>query len=258
MGHMRLGTLPATQPWKDVVRLITDGADVAEVAEATLRAAQRALGTVENDAGFREAVHLMVQLAVAGATKDAAGHLAGVGVELGEGGSVAEVAAALTEALDRKMDGRGRRSDWGEMARGALVATMSEYLTAKGAPLFEARREDLTAALAPLRKDFGGFGRKFFGEFTNKVLNYFLSKTLGAQVGQRFVTTNQLAVFKDGMQRHCTEASLIVEDFCGGWLAKSQRENGADISREDAGKLGWNAGRKMQLELEERNKRNGN
>jgi hypothetical protein len=234
-----------------------EGAGAAMVAEATLRAAQRALANVEKDAGFREAVHLMIQLAVAGTTKDAAGHLAGVGVELAEGGSVADVAAALTEALDAKMDGKGRRSDWGEMARGALVATVSEYLTAQGAPLFEAKREELTATLAPLREDFAGFGRKFFGEFTNKVLNYFLSKTLGAQVGQGFVTTNQLALFKDGMRRHCTEASLIVEDFCGGWLAKKQWQNGGDISREDAGKLGWNAVRKMQLELEERNKGNG-
>jgi hypothetical protein len=260
VGHMKLGPLPATRPWKEVVRQIADGADVPQVAEATLRAAQRALGTVEGDAGFREAVYLMAELAVAGTTVDAAEHLAGIGVEIGDSGSPAEVGAAVSEALDRRMEGKGERSDWGEMARSALVSTVIEYLTSQGASLFEASRADLTGTLAPLHreKQFGEIGRRFFGTFTNEVLNYFLSKTLGAHVGQRFVTTNQLAVFKDGMRRHCDEAAVIVEKFCGQWLAKCRREHGGRVSREQAEKLGWNSVRKLQLELEERNRNNGN
>jgi hypothetical protein len=158
------------------------------------------------------------------------------------------------------MEGKGQRSDWGEMARGALVSTVTEYLTGQGASLFEASRADLTGTLAPLHreKQFGEMGRRFFGTFTNEMLNYFLSKTLGAHVGQRFVTTNQLAVFKDGMRKHCAETAVIVEKFCGQWLAKCRRENNGQVSRDDAGKLGWNAVRKMQLELEERNRNNGN
>ena len=262
MGHQRLGGLPVTQPWKKVVRLIADGADVAKVADATLEAAQRALSAAQNDPGFREAVHLMVQLALAGTTKDAAAHLAAAGVELADGGSVADLAAGLAEALDRRMEGKGQRSDWGEMAKGALVATVSEFLTAQGMPLFDAKREDLTAQLGPLHreKEFSAFGRKFFGRLTGDFLDYFLSKTLGTEVGagHRFVTTNQVAQFRDGMRKHCGEASQIVESFCGEWLSKHRLEENGNISRESAEGFGWNAVRKMQLELAERNKPDGN
>jgi hypothetical protein len=64
---MRLiGKLPSTWVWKEVVRLLGVGANVEKVADATLQAAQKALGRVAEDAGFREAAYLLVNLAVAG------------------------------------------------------------------------------------------------------------------------------------------------------------------------------------------------
>src|SRR5689334_23238548 len=136
MGHMRInGRLPMTEPWRKVVEPIATGADVGEVADATLRAAQVALGAVSEDPGFREAMHMIVQLAQAGRSEDAAAYLESWGVEVGDG-SLPSVVSAVGEALDDKMDGKGRRSDWGEMARLALVSTLSDYLTREGTPLF--------------------------------------------------------------------------------------------------------------------------
>jgi len=82
MGHFRIGALVKTRPWRAVVDLITAGADAATVAEATMRASQKALEYVQEDAGFREAVHLLVQLGVAASKDDPAAHLVGIGVDL--------------------------------------------------------------------------------------------------------------------------------------------------------------------------------
>jgi hypothetical protein len=47
MGHVRIGAaLPATRPWKEVVGLVPEGANVAQVAEATARALELALNEV--------------------------------------------------------------------------------------------------------------------------------------------------------------------------------------------------------------------
>src|SRR2546422_3669561 len=54
MGHIRIGTLPATRRWKDVVGLVAEGAEVSRVAEATTHAWQLAFDKVRNDAGFRK------------------------------------------------------------------------------------------------------------------------------------------------------------------------------------------------------------
>ena len=49
MGHIRLGLLPRTRAWKEVVGLIVAGADVSQVAAATINAAEKAFSFVLND-----------------------------------------------------------------------------------------------------------------------------------------------------------------------------------------------------------------
>ena len=43
MGHMRLGDLPRTRKWQQVVGLIEGGAGTAQLANATISAAERGL-----------------------------------------------------------------------------------------------------------------------------------------------------------------------------------------------------------------------
>ena len=56
MGHIRLGQLPRTRKWRDVVELVAVGADVSQVANATIRAADSAFSFVNNDSGYNQAV----------------------------------------------------------------------------------------------------------------------------------------------------------------------------------------------------------
>lgn len=76
MGHMRIGTLPATEPWNGVVGRIGVGAAAPEVADATMGAARKVFVAVGEDAGFRQASYLLVDLALAGNKADAAKQLA--------------------------------------------------------------------------------------------------------------------------------------------------------------------------------------
>ena len=160
------------------------------------------------------------------------------------------------------MEEKGERSDWGEIAKGGAGGDGIRLpdRARDAAVRREARGFDGPAwAVAP-GEGVWRVWRKFFGRLTCEFLNYFLSKTLGTEVGEghRFVTTNQVAQFKDGMRKHCEEASLIVESFCGEWLSKHRFEEKGNISRESSEGFGWNAIRKIQLELAERNTLDGN
>jgi hypothetical protein len=261
MGHSRIGTLPRTRDWDAVVDYIATGAKVATVAEKTLVAAQKALGTTKGDAGFREAVYLLAQIGLAGGAKDAAAYLEAQGVELKDGYSAADLVTALYAAVDERMEGRGQRHDWGELARGALVTAVSATLKADGEGLFDASRETLTAELRPLHREkgFGELGRTFFASLASKTLNYFLSKTLGTHVGagRQFPTMKEFSEFKKAMGQHCNEAAVIVEKFSGQWLQKRIRKDGGVVTRETAERFGAHAIKKMQLELAARAGRHG-
>jgi hypothetical protein len=261
MGHSRIGTLPKTREWREVVDFIANGANVAAVADKALVAAQKALLTTKGDLGFREAVHLLAQLGAAARSEDPAAHLEGLGVELRDGYSAVDLVTALSAAVDRRMEGRGQRSDWGEMAKGALVTAVTESMRHTEARLFDPTRQDLNADLQRFRteKGFGILGRAFFGAMSGRVLNYFLTKSLGTHVGagQRFATMKEFSEFRKAMATHNGEASQIVEKYSGQWLQKQFRECPTGITRDAAEGFGAHAIHKMQLELAARAGRNG-
>lgn len=53
MGHSRIGKLPATYKWREVMNLIGTGADVRDVAAATADAAAKSLSEASNDPVLR-------------------------------------------------------------------------------------------------------------------------------------------------------------------------------------------------------------
>jgi hypothetical protein len=258
MGHARLGRLPKTRTWQQVIDLIANGADVNRIAEAVMRASEKALSTVQNDAGFQEAVHLLTQLAIAASKPDPAGHLSSVGLFIPKDASLAVVALAVSEAMDKSLDGTGQRSDFGEMAQLSLVKSVTQHLKSQLPTLFATTGEDVSAAIHGLRKEnaFGELSRGFFANMTNACMGYFLSKTLSTHIGegQRFATTNQVALFEAAMKTHCAEASVIVEKFSAQWFSKHRFEEGGNISRKSAGGFGWFALEKIRSELRARSK----
>jgi hypothetical protein len=237
-----------------VVGLITAGADVSQIANATIRAADKAFSFVLNDEGFTEAVWLMTQLAIAAKKDNFNDHLQSVGINLPQDTSLPDVAAAVAEAMDRKLESNGSRSDLGEMSQRALVGALVEHISPK-LPLFAPDTSDVQAALASLgkKREFGELSRTFFAKLTNESMNYFLSKTLATHLGegQRFATMNEMGQFEKALTTHCKEASLIVEQFSADWFSKHKYEEGGDISRESSNGFASYALKKMKDELKE-------
>lgn len=170
MGHVRLGSLPRSRAWKEVVGLITAGADVSQIANATIRAADKAFTFVLNDKGFTEAVWLMTQLAIAAKKENLGEHLQSLGVNLPQDTSLPDLAAAVSEALDNKLESNGGRSDLGEMSQRALVGALVEHISPKLPSLFAPGPDDVRAALAALgkKREFGELSRTFFAKLTQR------------------------------------------------------------------------------------------
>src|SRR5205823_8033837 len=142
MGHIRLGTLPATRRWSGVIGLVAEGAEASRVAEATTDAWQLAFNKIRDDAGFREAVWLLSQLGVAGKSADPGGKLSSAGLEVGQAASVVEVAMALNDAMERRIENARQRSDFGELAQRALVSAVTEHLQREMPTLLQSNAAD--------------------------------------------------------------------------------------------------------------------
>ncbi|MCC9609377.1 hypothetical protein LOC68_05515 [Blastopirellula sp. JC732] len=238
MGHTRLGALPRTRAWRDVVQLIAAGADTAQVAEATIRAAEKSFSFVQDDCGYNHAVWLLTQLGLAGRSSDPVGYLREHGVNIPENSSITEVVVGLSEALDNATYQEITRSDLGDLAQRALcdavVTRMEPKLQQQS--LFDTRADDIKAALSDFskEKEFAHLSREFYSRLTCESMNYFLSRTLATHLGdgQRFATMNQMAEFDNALETHCREASKIVEQYSGEWFSLHVYQEHGAISRD--------------------------
>lgn len=252
MGHIRLGELPRTRKWQQVVALLDGGAGAAQLANATLTAAEKGLNLAAEDKGLVETVWLLTQLPLAARSDDFAKSLRRIGLDVSDSPGLMEIVGKLSRAIDGRLAYNTGRTDLGEMAQMAAAETITDVIGSKAQGLFETAPSDIREAFAGLAtyKRFSGFARDFFGRLTYKCLDYFLSRAYPEHVGEgrRFATLAQQSEFTHALELHCREASRIVEEFCGGWFSKTNWEKG-DISRKSAAGFAHVAMQKLVAEL---------
>jgi hypothetical protein len=237
MGHIRLGGLPRTRKWSQVVGLIKGGAGTAQIAKATINAAEKALGNAAKDDGVVETIWLLTKLPLAARSEDFAEALRQCGLWVSDSPGLMEIAGAISDTIDTKIPNCKGRTDLGEMAQMAAVETLTEVIGQRTRGLFGTTSDDIKQAFSKLatNKQFSIFAKDFFARFTNKCMNYFLSRTLSHYVGegQRFTTLSEQGEFTKAFETHCREAARIVEELSGDWFSKKKWETRGAISRED-------------------------
>lgn len=254
MGHLRLGDLPRTRKWQQVVGLIDGGAGAAQIANATITAAEKGLNLAAEDNGLVETIWLLTQIPLAARSDNFAVALRSAGLDVSDAPSLLEVVGAFSDAVDQRLARSGGRTDLGEMAQMAAAETISKVIGPRTQSLFGTTAEDIQRAFSRLatNRQFSIFARDFFTRLTERCLDYFLSRAFAHHVGEqrRFTTLAQHAEFSRALKQHCYEASRIVEDFSGGWFSKTNWEKGG-ISRTEAAGFAHVAMEKMCSELRE-------
>lgn len=259
MGHIRLGALPKTRNWLAVVELLNLGATVEDIAGATALAAEAELRNAATDPAFEYTVWLLTQLPLAARSDQFSERLVELGFEAGSEQSVLELLSSFSQAIAAHVGQPSNRRDLGDLARDAAVESLAGILTSGPASLFDAESETLQRDLAKLATitNFSRLARDFFARLTQKTLEYYLSRALPEQAGSndQFGTVDKLIDFRIALEKHCREASEIVEDFAGGWYSKKRLRD--DLTPESARNFGSYALKKMRDELRARRAAHG-
>ena len=260
MGHIRLGALPKTQKWKQVVNLVAGGADVEHIAAASADAAEHGLERASQDEGLAHAFWLLTQIPQAARKSNFSERLWELGLTVSSSKpTLLEIVAAFTSAVDRHVREHGKRSDLGEMAQHAASETLASLAGRELPSLFEPTAADVQQALAKLgRSDrFSIVARDFFSRLTNRSLGYFLSRELSKHVGpnKRFAAINEHGNFNAALDLHCREASRIIKEISSGWYGKTLQQE-RQITRDEARKFAYIAFKKLRAELRKRREAN--
>jgi hypothetical protein len=228
VGHIRLGKLPRGRKWKQVVELLRTGGSVDELAAATAHAAEREIASAKNDPVFAQAVWLLTQLPLAARSPDYEEQLAALGIAPGAEQSPLALIAAASHAIDRGGPESPGRTDLGDLARQAATESLAAFLTSKGPGFFDTPADALKRELARLgtKANFAALARDFFARLTLKTIEYYVSRELPNHIGQggSLASIDHQIAFRQALEQHCREASLIVEAFAGGWYSKASYE----------------------------------
>ncbi len=249
MGHIHLGVLPNTLKWREVVRLIEEDGNSDDVIAATAVAAEGDLRRAADDAVFVESVRLLLTLPQAAASSDFAAGLAAAGVDTTSDPGLLDLVAALGSRLDTV---QGRRSDFSELARRALLSTVTQDVGGALPGLLDATSDDLRVALRGLGvpRAFAGFARAYFTTLLSQTLSYWLDRTLSAHVGpgKRFANIGKRREFDTALFQYCMEATRIIREFSAGWYGKTLYR-GDGIGTHEATIFGAVAFKKITEEL---------
>ena len=203
MGHVRLGTLPTTKKWRQVVSLIAGGADVERIAAASADAAEHGFERASQDQGLAYAFWLLAQVPQAARQPNFSQRLRELGLTgLPTNPTLLEIVAAFTRAVDRHVRESGGRTDLGEMAQLAASETLASLAGRELQSLFGPTPVDVQRALAKLgtSDQFSIVARDFFSRLTHRSLDYFLSRELSKHVGpnKRFAAISDHSDFNAG------------------------------------------------------------
>ena len=225
MGHIRLGTLPQSKKWRDVVKCIDSGASVDVIAEAAAKASERDLSQASKDPRFQFVASLLVRLPLLARAPGFQDALADLGCGDNPLTSVAGLLAGLDQAIERQSFRSGRASDAGLLAKAALLETLSVHLRDRLPTLFEPTSQEIRVALGEFASGdrFATLARDFFARLTYRSLDYYLSRELANHIGKnrRFASDAQRVAFQQSLAQHSFEASRIVQEFAGGWFGKT-------------------------------------
>ena len=255
MGHIRLGTLPRSKKWRDVVGLIDSEAPIDAIAEAAAKASETDLSRVSDDPRFQFVSGLLVRLPLLARAPGFEETLTDLGVGDNALSSVAGLLAGLKLAIDRKSFETGSTSDAGELAKSAFLETLSVQLRDKLPSLFEPTPDEIRSALGRFSSgdQFSELARDFFARLSYRSLDYYLSRELANHTGQdkRFETDAQRVDFQRALAQHTFEASSIIKEFAGGWYGKTIWQKNA-LDQASINQFTTYAFRKMRSELERR------
>lgn len=271
MGHIRLGTIPKSQPWKRVVSSVVANAGIGAsavdgspfstgasedesptiysaggergdfeprsisiIALRTLEAAEKGLDGAANDKGLRLTFFLLTQVALASRTDSWLDYLHKNGITLRPSDSLAELTRAFHDAVDEGLERKGRTSDIGEMAQRAAGDALSTLAGDRAATLFGNSGDELRNAIRSISTPagFGALGQAFFGSFLTRFLNFYLSRITASELGSGALgELNDITRFNTQLARHCEQSAAIVRDFSSEWYSKTEYRHGITQAR---------------------------
>ena len=230
MGHERVGALPRTKRWGDVVAQMAESSgsqdDVAAIANAILQNVRAQFRKMHSDDGVVAAFQFLVALTKSASLEDLGGASFSPGVNLEGSPSTLRLIGQLRSWVEAQ----GGSREYADIAAKASADAISLWSAQQSmqANLFTGPGDSRDIwQRADNGAGFCEVSRLFFSKFTERYLNYFLEREASAAMAgasERDRLASQLRDHIDGVSRFAFETSRITQSFAAGWFNNHARD----------------------------------
>ncbi len=235
MGHLRLGRLPKTRRWVDVVELLdASPEDAAGIAAGVVVAADQRLKELGSDPSLGYCFWLLTRIAWASREPDFQQTLSKLGIEASSDTSVLAFISQLADHVQIETARNTSSGHFAELSSLALRRALSETAGQYTGNLFGATVDGLQQAFRAYSRpdEFGRLSHRFFADFFARTLSSLVDRELSHHVGRgkSFESSTNSAAFIKALDLHSRESARIMETFAADWYSKHNWEAKGEIS----------------------------
>jgi hypothetical protein len=228
MGHERVGGLPRTKPWRNVVsaihRIESSNSELSRLANLTLENVRTRYEKIHEDSGVQAAIGFLVSLSTSELPSGEG--IAGLEIDLKNNPSPLRLTTELNDWVKSNSDS----CEYAELAKRAAADTILQWTNSKlqQTNLFGFGQKSAEVwSQASSGAGFCEVSRLFFAKFTERYLKYFLDREASAEL-PNLITRNrfgdQLREHIDLVSQHAFETSKITQSFAAGWFNKHAKD----------------------------------
>jgi hypothetical protein len=256
MGHNRLGRLPRTRRWREVVDLLdAPSISVDAVASAVVEAADRRFREIANEPALNYAFWILTRVTWAARSDSFLRDLAWLGVRESPDASALGLISGAVQHVRSELSRFPDQNDFTEIATLAVSRALTETVGREGPDLFSSTADDARRAFRAYSTAarFGELARIFFADVMARSLRAFVDREVSNHThpGKAIKTTGDGAAFLEALDLHARQGARIVEEFTGGWYSLHNWETSGDISLDESSRFVAQAMRKLRAELKQ-------
>ena len=254
MGHVRLGKLSKSRPWREVIDLL-DAPTVSApaVAAALVDAGQDRLRQLRGDPSLAYSYWLLTRIAAASRSSDFDAAVRQFGLTAPPGTPVLSFLAQVISKLRERTAGFIDSGNSRELSLLAFQRALSETVGEYSPNFFRSSVEDLQAAFRSYSTTtrFGVLAHRFFTDYFARTLQGLVDRELALHAGPDFAIANidQGNEFLSALDLYARQSARIMQEFAEDWYSKYTWQTAGRITQQQAQSFVAVALRKLSDEL---------
>lgn len=225
MGHERIGFLPKTKQWNDIVRQLSayegDNEAVKKITNDTLSCIRKTYEQMPYDESVTKAIKFLAMLSYSAKQIDQMSFLNGNGCSVDNKLSL----FSLMNSAKNYIATENGSLETNKIARDAVLQSITTYQgshTSEQLTLFGGQSDSVWKD-AGSGAAFCELARSFFAAFTDRQIKYYIERSAASEIDNYAALQSFFAGISqqaDAISHHAFETSKIMQSFAAGWFNK--------------------------------------